>query len=117
MTGDEMKNEAGTDTPGMVRLTDLLGPLPEGDRFADALKFRRLGNGGGDVLYECWGDAVRAYAAQEVAAERERCAHVCACIAAGHAGTARRLKSDVHSAHASGQRDGANECAAAIRRA
>jgi hypothetical protein len=50
----------------------MMGPIPEGDRFADVLKFRRLGIGGGDVLYECWGDAVRAYAAQEVAAERER---------------------------------------------
>lgn len=28
MTGDEMKNEAGTDTPGMVRLTDGLGLVP-----------------------------------------------------------------------------------------
>lgn len=34
--------------------------IPEGDRFADITKFRRLGEGGGDVLYECWGSAVRA---------------------------------------------------------
>ena len=61
-----------TDTPAKVASTDELGQLPEGDRFANALKFRRLGEGGGDVLYECWGDAVRAYAAEQVAAERER---------------------------------------------
>lgn len=54
---------------------------------------------------------------QAVADERERCAHVCRGIAAGHAGTARRLTNDVHSAHASGQRDGANECAAEILKA
>ena len=54
-----------------------LEPIPEGDRFASSLKFRRLGTGGPDVLYECWGDAVRAYAAAAVAAERERCARVC----------------------------------------
>lgn len=49
-----------------------------------------------------------------VKAERERCASVCRGIAAGYAGTARRLAIDVHSAHAAGQRDGANECTAEI---
>jgi hypothetical protein len=38
----------------------MLKPIPEGDRFADTMKFRRLGEGGGDVLYECWGSAIRA---------------------------------------------------------
>lgn len=52
-------------------------PLPEGDRFSDVLKFRRLGTGGGDQLYECWGAAVRAYAAAAVSAERERIADIC----------------------------------------
>ena len=33
---------------------------------------RRIGEGGGSVLYECWGEAVEAYAAQAVAAEREK---------------------------------------------
>ena len=51
-----------------------LHPCLEGDRFADVLKFRRLGTGGGDTLYECWGEAIMAYAAAAVAAERERCA-------------------------------------------
>jgi len=58
-------------------MSEVLGPLPEGDRFADILKFRRLGTGGGDQLYECWGSALLAYAAEQVAAERERCAKVC----------------------------------------
>ena len=58
--------------PAKVRLSDELGHLPEGNRFANALKFRQLGEGGGDVLFECWGNAVRAYAAEQVAAERER---------------------------------------------
>ena len=51
---------------------ELLPPLPEGDRFSDVLKFRRIGTGGGDTLYECWGEALIAYAAAAVAAERER---------------------------------------------
>ena len=46
--------------------------IPEGDRFTDTLKFRRLGFSSGRVLYECWDEAVYAYAAQQVAAERER---------------------------------------------
>lgn len=50
-----------------------------------------------------------------VAAERERCASVCDGIAAGYAGAARRLDGK-NSTHAAGQRDGANECAATIRR-
>jgi len=50
------------------------------------------------------------------AAERERCAHVCKGIAAGYTGEARRLKGE-HATHAAGQRDGANECAAAILKA
>lgn len=51
-----------------------------------------------------------------VAAERERCARLCDGIAAGYTGAARRLDGQ-HATHAAGQRDGANECAAAIRRA
>lgn len=48
-------------------MADTLPPLPEGDRFKDTLKFRRLGVGCGHVLYECWDEAVHAYAAQAVA--------------------------------------------------
>ena len=47
-------------------------PLPEGDRFADVLKFRSLGQGGGRKLYECWVDAIHAYSDAENAALRER---------------------------------------------
>lgn len=54
----------------------MAGQIPEGNRFTDVLKFRRIGEGGGSVLYECWGEAVEAYVAQAVAAERERCARI-----------------------------------------
>ena len=47
-------------------------PLPEGDRFADVLKFRSLGQGGGRKFYECWVDAIHAYSDAENAALRER---------------------------------------------
>jgi len=54
-------------------------PIPEGDRFSDSLKFRRLGTGSGDVLYECWESAVRAIQEEAykagMAAELERCAN------------------------------------------
>ena len=40
--------------------TITLPPLPKGDRFKDVTKFREIGMGGGDTLYECWGDALRA---------------------------------------------------------
>ncbi len=46
--------------------------------------------------------------------ERERCAMVCDGIWAGYTGEARRLEGK-HATHAAGRRDGANECAAAIR--
>lgn len=59
-------------------------------------------------------DALRVAVADAVMVERERCAHVCKGIAAGYAGQARRLKGE-YATHAAGQRDGANECAAAIR--
>jgi hypothetical protein len=51
-----------------------------------------------------------------VAAERERCASICDGIGATYTGAARRLDGQ-HATHAAGQRDGANECAAEIRRA
>jgi hypothetical protein len=51
---------------------------------------------------------------EAVEAEREACAAACAGIYAGHAAAARRLE-DREATHAAGQRDGANECAAAIR--
>lgn len=50
------------------------------------------------------------------AAERERCASICDGIGAGYTGAARRLDGR-HATHAAGQRDGANECAAEIRKA
>jgi hypothetical protein len=54
--------------------------LPEGDRFKDPSKFRILGTGQGDTLYECWNSAIqlqlRAAYAAGLAAERERCALV-----------------------------------------
>ncbi len=49
-------------------------------------------------------------------AERSRCAHVCGGLAAGYTAEARRLDG-LHATHAAGKRDGANECAAVIRRA
>jgi hypothetical protein len=51
---------------------------------------------------------------EAVLAEREACAAECAGIYAGHAAEARRLEGR-EATHAAGQRDGANECAAAIR--
>lgn len=50
--------------------------------------------------------AVRAEALEEAA-------HICNAIAAGHAAATRRSDARV-ATHAAGQRDGANECAAAI---
>lgn len=58
----------------------------------------------------------RAVLLGDVAAERERCASICDGIGAGYTGAARRLDGQ-HATHAAGQRDGANECAAEIRRA
>jgi len=58
------------------------------------------------ILRQCWIEAQ--------AAERDRCASICDGIGAGYAGAARRLGGQ-HATHAAGQRDGANECAAAIR--
>ena len=37
-------------------------PLPKGDRFNDVSKFRHIGAGGGDDLFECWANALRARA-------------------------------------------------------
>lgn len=54
-------------------------PLPVGDRFDDTLKFRMLGAGGGDALYECWGAAISAYVAACVAEERQRCLNEIEC--------------------------------------
>lgn len=53
-----------------------LPPIPEGERFTNQLLFRRLGVGGGIPLYECWADAVHAYAREcaRQAAEAERAA-------------------------------------------
>ena len=59
---------------------------------------------------------IAALIAKCVTAERERCASICAGIGAGYTGAARRLDGQ-HATHAAGQRDGANECAAEIRRA
>ncbi len=39
-----------------------LPPFPAGDRFKDVKLFRALGSGSGSVLYECWDDAITAYA-------------------------------------------------------
>jgi O6-methylguanine-DNA--protein-cysteine methyltransferase len=57
--------------------------------------------------------AALAYAAG-AAAEREACAKVCCGSAATYAAEARRLDGR-NATHAAGKRDGANECAAAIR--
>ncbi len=50
------------------------------------------------------------------AEERARCASICDGIGATYTGEARRLQGQ-HATHAAGRRDGANECAAEIRRA
>jgi hypothetical protein len=61
-----MKTEA---TPGNVRLNDGLGPLPEP---------RWLWNKGGRPYENSFSHAqMLDYAAQQVAAERERCARLC----------------------------------------
>lgn len=60
--------------------------------------------------------ALLSFGRQERAAERERCAGICDGIGAAYTGAARRLDGQ-HATHAAGQRDGANECAATIRRA
>ena len=56
---------------------------------------------------EQWGQEVRRQALEDAA-------HTLAGIGAGYAGAARRL-SGREATHAAGQRDGANECAAAVR--
>lgn len=56
--------QAGVDS---VRYEGELPPFPVGDRFKNNLKFRPLGTGGGDVLYEVWGDAIKDYARQAIA--------------------------------------------------
>lgn len=110
---------ARTGEPLALQSNDPLGHAPE--RLADAnmealvAVAHQAGLGGIDLT--ALARVLDAAQRIAVAAERERCAHVCAGIAAGYAGTARRLINDVHSAHASGQRDGANQCAAEIRRA
>lgn len=58
--------------------------------------------------------ALERFAALVRAQAREDAARVCSGIAAGYAGYARRLAGQ-HATHAAGQRDGSNECAAAIR--
>ena len=57
--------------PAKVRLSDELGQLPEPDMCHEMAR---------DDWREDWSysaDAMRAYAAEQVAAERERCAKVC----------------------------------------
>ena len=49
-----------------------------------------------------------------LAAERERCASICDGVWATYVGETRRLEGK-HATHAAGKRDGANECAIAIR--
>lgn len=66
---------------------------------------------GGRLLYSR--DQMQAYARAAILQERERNALVCAGIAAGHAGAARRLAGQ-HATHGAGMRDGANQCAATI---
>jgi len=54
---------------GNVELS-LLPEIPEGDRFQDESKFRKLGTGGGAALYECWADAIHAYGRLCIATRR-----------------------------------------------
>lgn len=51
-----------------------LPAIPEGDRFKDVTKFRRLGGGGGSFFYECWEEAIKSYGQQCIRLEREECA-------------------------------------------
>ena len=93
-----------------------LGPLPAPTCGAAIIV---PGNGytpAGAVWTAYSADDMRAYAAGAVAAERERCARICDGIGATYTGEARRLQGR-HATRAAGQRDGANECAAEIRRA
>ncbi len=59
-------NEAKNDTPGFVRLTDGLGPLPE---YAHVFRPRWPGDEGGFVSTQ-----MRLYAMEAIEAERERIA-------------------------------------------
>lgn len=43
-----------------------LPPLPIGDRFLDESKFRFQGTGGGHRLFDCWEEAIYAYATTAV---------------------------------------------------
>ena len=96
--------------------SERLGPLPaakvpEGSELSDDFS-----------AYDDWytaeqmeAERLRCYGLG-VAAERERCASICDGIGATYTGEARRLQGQ-HATHAAGRRDGANECAAKIRRA
>lgn len=65
-----MNNEP---TPAKVRLTEGLGPLPEADGTAEANKEWHPEGGYTFDEIPAWSEAlVRAYAAEQVAAERER---------------------------------------------
>ena len=59
-------------------------------------------------------EAIERYGAECRRQALEDAAHTLAGIGAGYAGAARRL-SGREATHAAGQRDGANECAAAVR--
>jgi hypothetical protein len=64
-------------TPAKVRLTEGLGPLPEADGTAEANKERHPEGGYTFDEIPAWSERlVRAYAAEQVTAERERWAHV-----------------------------------------
>jgi hypothetical protein len=65
-------------TLAKVRLTDGLGPLPEADGTAETNKERHPEGGYTFDEVDAWSEPlVRAYAAQQVAAVRERCAALC----------------------------------------
>jgi len=106
-----------TTAVGWSALSDGLGPATERDAFErvvmqwtgrDMAYHHANGTTGLEFAWFCWQTARDA--------ERERCARICDGIGATHTGEARRLQGR-HATHAAGRREGANECAAEIRRA
>ena len=92
-------------TPGNVRLNDGLGQLPEPDVCHEMAR---------DDWREDWSyseEAMRAYAAEQVAAERERCAKICE----EHAANRHPPFKSYEDTYLAGWLDASNECTWAIR--
>ena len=89
-------------------MADTLPKLPEPDAYGPSADYSERT----EPHYRA--DTVRRLLAECRRQALEDAAHTLAGIGAGYAGAARRL-SGREATHAAGQRDGANECAAAVR--